>query len=123
MEKQAITLVIGASENPERYSNKAINMLRGHDFPVVAVGNRAGQVKDVPILTSTPGHDVAIDTVTLYLNPTLQRQYYDYLMQLKPRRIIFNPGTENAELEDMARKQGIEPVEACTLVLVTTGQY
>ena len=116
------TLVLGASDNPARYSNLAINSLRRHQYPVVAVGLRKGQVADVPLETSPEKID-NIDTVTLYLNPANQRQYYDYLMNLKPKRIIFNPGTENRELADLALKNGIQPVEACTLVLLSTGQY
>lgn len=116
------TVVLGASENPARYSNLAVNRLRSHGHPVVAIGNRVGQIADVPIITNRP-EEAAVDTVTLYLNPQLQQQYYDYIRSLHPRRIIFNPGTENDELADLARQDGIEPVEACTLVLLSTGQY
>lgn len=120
--QQKKTLVIGASENPERYSNKAIHMLRGHGHEVVAIGNRAGQVDDVTFDKDKTAFE-GINTVTLYINPQRQPEYYDYILSLKPERIIFNPGTENAELEAMAEAKGIRPVEACTLVLLTTGQF
>lgn len=116
------TLVLGASENPLRYSNIAINRLIGNGHPVVAIGKRVGKVAGVPISTEKT-EEKDIDTVTLYLNPAHQRQYYDYILSLKPKRIIFNPGAENDELYDMASKQGIKPVEACTLVLLSTGQF
>lgn len=116
------TLVLGASGNPSRYSNIAINRLRRHAHPVVAIGKRNGTVADVPVETQTkPIED--LDTITLYLNPTNQKPYYDYIVSLKPKRIIFNPGTENEELEELAHKNGIETLQACTLVMLSTGQY
>ncbi len=121
MEKKK-TLVIGASENPARYSNLAIHRLKNYQHPVVAIGNRTGVVAGIPIGTEKLKLD-EIDTVTLYLNPTLQKEYYDYIISLHPKRIIFNPGTENDELAELALQQGIKPVEACTLVLLSTGQY
>ncbi len=116
------TLVLGASENPDRYSNRAILQLLGKKHDVVAIGKRAGKVRDVEIQT-TPVKTDDIDTVTLYLNPDHQKPYYDYIVSLKPRRIIFNPGTENDELESIAAKAGIKTLEACTLVMLGTGQY
>ncbi len=116
------TLVLGASENPERYSNKAIRSLRAHGHPVVAIGLRNGLVDDVNYSNEkTPFQN--IDTVTLYLNPQRQIAYYDYIISLKPKRIVFNPGTENPDLERLAEENGIVPLEACTLVLLSTGQY
>ena len=116
------TLVLGASENPSRYSNLAINRLRAKGHEVVAIGKRKGQVLDVPIETNqTPFED--IDTVTLYLNPANQQPYIDYILSLKPKRIIFNPGTENIQLETLAEEQHIETMEACTLVLLSIGRY
>ena len=115
-------MVIGASENRQRYSNMAIHRLRQHHHPVVAIGQKEGQVEDVEIITEHPDvHD--IDTVTLYLNPQNQKAYYDYIISVKPKRIIFNPGTENEELQELAENAGIETMEACTLVLLGTGQY
>ena len=121
MEKKK-TLVLGASENPARYGNIAIHRLLRYGHPIVAVGKRKGEVEGVSIETEPPFMD-DIDTITLYLNPTNQQPYYDYIISLKPKRIIFNPGTENPELQRMAIKSGIKPIEACTLVMLGTGQY
>lgn len=116
------TLVLGASANPSRYSNLTIRKLRAHGHPVVAIGLKKKMVEDVAIETEkTP--EAGIDTVTLYLNARNQEQYYDYILSLKPKRIIFNPGAENNELANLARSQNIQPMEACTLVLLSTGQY
>lgn len=116
------TLVLGASENPARYSNMAINRLTDHQHPVVAIGKRKGTVAGIPIETEKiPA--TGIDTVTLYLGPPHQKEYYDYIVSLHPKRIIFNPGTENDELAEIAVKNNIQPVEACTLVMLGTGQY
>ena len=116
------TMVLGASENPSRYSYLAVNKLRAHGHPVVAIGNKKGVIGDIAIITERPA-EKDIDTVTLYLNPQLQQQYYDYILSMKPKRIIFNPGTENDELEELAKTNGIQAMEACTLVLLGTGQY
>ena len=116
------TLVLGASANPARYSFLAINSLRKHQHPVVALGRRMGKVLDVDITTEKKPQDT-VDTVTLYLNPANQKEYYDYILSLRPKRIIFNPGTENPELSELAKSNGIQPMEACTLVLLSTGQY
>ena len=116
------TLVLGASQNPSRYSYLAIHKLSSHDHPVVAIGKRKGNVGEVEIKTEQ-SELKDIDTVTLYLNPQNQIPYYDYIISLKPKRIIFNPGTENEELSNLAEQNGIKAVEACTLVLLSTGQY
>lgn len=116
------TLVLGASENPERYSNKAIKMLRAHGHDVVAIGRRPGKVEDVGIIKDTPNIE-SLDTVTMYLNAQHQQEYYDYIISQKPKRIVFNPGAENPELKKLAESHGIKPMEACTLVLLATGQY
>lgn len=116
------TLVLGASANPARYSYLAISRLRNHDHPVVAIGKRPGEVAGIPIEV-VPQEITDVDTVTLYLNPANQKQYYDYVLGLHPRRIIFNPGTENEEFQRLAQEKGIETMEACTLVLLATGQY
>lgn len=116
------TVVLGASDNPSRYSYLAIRKLAAHQHPIIAVGKKKGQVGDVEIYTDHfPATDV--DTITLYLNPFNQVEYYDYIMNLRPRRIIFNPGTENDELIKMAKANNIEPVIGCTLVMLSTGQY
>ena len=116
------TLVLGASDNPSRYSYLAIRRLRKHGHPVVGIGKRATQVDDVVIAKEKKPID-DVNTVTLYLNPLHQQPYYDYIISLRPKRIIFNPGAENEELEELARKNGIEPIQACTLVLLSTNQY
>jgi uncharacterized protein len=116
------TLVLGASPNPARYSYLAVESLTTRQHPVVAIGKRKGQIDEVEITTehnSIPD----IDTVTLYLNPMNQKEYYDYIISLHPKRIIFNPGSENPELRKLAKENGIETMEACTLVLLSTGQY
>jgi len=121
MEKKK-TLVLGASQNPERYSYLALQRLAADQQPVVAIGAKKGQVGDTIIETEKKAFE-DIDTVTLYLNPQRQKEYYDYILSLHPKRIIFNPGAENDELADLARQNNIKPVEACTLVLLSTGQY
>lgn len=116
------TVIIGASTNPERYSYLAIQQLRNHQHEVIAIGKSKGLVRDVSIINENPlVKDV--DTVTLYINPSIQKDYYQYILSLHPKRIIFNPGTENEEFFELAKEKGIEPLEACTLVLLSTGQY
>jgi predicted CoA-binding protein len=122
MNESKKTLVLGASDNPSRYSYLAVNRLRSHGHPVVAIGKKKTMVADVPIEKEKKDWN-DVDTVTLYLNPTHQQQYYDYILSLKPKRIIFNPGAENDELATLAVKNGITPIEACTLVLLSTNQY
>lgn len=116
------TLVLGASDNPSRYSYLAIQRLRKHNHPVVAIGRKDTRVNDVTIHKQKQNVE-NVDTVTLYLNPKHQVEYYDYILSLKPARIIFNPGTENFELESLAEKNGIETLQACTLVMLSTNQY
>ena len=116
------TLVIGASTNPERYSYLAINSLLKHGHEVVAIGRKEGEVGGVPILTGQP-ELTDIDTVTLYVNLSHQEEYYDYVLGMKPKRIIFNPGAENFDFMLRAREAGIETLEACSLVLLATGQF
>ncbi|MGZ4048739.1 MAG: CoA-binding protein [Bacteroidia bacterium] len=116
------TLVLGASNNPGRYSYLAINALQSKGHDVTAIGKRPGKIGKVEIETTEKEID-NLDTVTLYLNPSNQKQYYNYIFSLHPKRIIFNPGAENEELSVMAKKRGILPQEACTLVLLSTGQY
>ncbi len=116
------TLVLGASENPARYSNLAIKRLTANNHPVVALGKKKGNINGLEIETEKKTFD-NIDTVTLYLNPLHQQEYYDYIFSLRPKRIIFNPGAENEELMELAQQKGIATQEACTLVLLSTGQY
>src|SRR5258706_14288741 len=121
MEKKK-TLVLGASDNPSRYSYLAIQRLRKYEHPVVAIGRKNSQVAGVQIDNEKKPFD-NIDTVTFYLNPLHQKEYYDYILSLKPKRLIFNPGAENDVLAKLAKKNYIQPMEACTLVLLSTGQY
>lgn len=116
------TLVLGASANPSRYSYLAINMLREKGHDVTAIGRRTGKVNDVEIKAEEQPIE-NLDTVTLYLNANNQKPYYNYIFSLKPKRIIFNPGAENQELAALAKEKSILPQHACTLVLLSTGQY
>ena len=115
------TLVLGASENPERYSNMAIKMLRAHAIPTIAHGNRIGKVLDVGIVKEFPSEPC--DTVTIYLSAKNQEGLIEPILALNPRRVIFNPGTENEAFENLLIENGIEATQACTLVLLSTGQY
>jgi len=117
-----ITLVIGASSNVERYSYKAVNLLKQYGFPVIALGNKEGKIKDVEINTGRPNFD-NIHTVTLYVGVDKQAEYFDYILGLKPQRIIFNPGTENQEFIQLAKSHNIETVVDCTLVMLNTGIF
>jgi len=121
MNKEEFTLVLGASENPDRYSNKAIRMLRDYGYATIAHANKAGQVLDVPIEPELPKEKC--DTITLYLSAKNQSDFIVPILDMKPRRVIFNPGTENEEFEYLLEKKGIEATRACTLVLLRTGQY
>jgi predicted CoA-binding protein len=122
MAEKKKTVVLGASNNPGRYSYLAVQRLRAHNHPVVAIGKKIGKVGDVQI---NKDHlpETGVDTVTLYLNPNNQVEYYDYILNLHPKRIIFNPGTENDSLIQKAMENDIEPVMGCTLVMLSTGQY
>ncbi|MBA21851.1 MAG: CoA-binding protein [Flavobacteriales bacterium] len=117
------TLILGASTNAERYSNKAFYKLKAASHTVFALGFRDGVLGDTTIHTEHQSEWNNVDTVTLYLSPARQETYYDYLLNLKPRRVIFNPGTENQKLESLLQEAGIETEQACTLVLLATNQY
>lgn len=116
------TVVLGASDNPARYSYEAVSRLRRYGHEVVAVGRKAAEVAGVSIVTEPPAEE-NVDTVTLYLNPAAQESYYEYILSLHPKRIIFNPGTENDAFVELAKQNGIQSIEACTLVMLSTGQY
>ena len=122
MSENIKTLVLGASDNPSRYSYLAIHRLKSLNIPVVAIGRRHMLVADVEVTTEKKEF-ANIDTITMYLNPVHQPEYYSYILTLKPRRIIFNPGAENAELASIAAQNNIKTINACTLVLLSTGQY
>ena len=117
------TLVVGASPNPLRYAYSAVEQLRWKGHEVIAIGNRAGRIEDVDILTTWPASIPELDTITLYLGPPRQRAVYELILGYKPRRIIFNPGTENIELMKLAETAGIQVVRACTLVMLSIGNY
>ncbi len=116
------TLVLGGSANPARYSYLAINKLREHNHPVWSIGKRPAQVADVAILQEMKPIE-ELDTVSVYLNKDNQKNYYDFILAQHPRRVIFNPGAENPELEKILTDGGVEVLEACTLVLLATGQF
>jgi len=115
-------VVIGASENPERYSNKAVKKLTAFGHPVVAVGLRKGNIDNVEIHDDRP-IEKEVDTVTLYVGPQNQQAWKDYIFSLHPKRIIFNPGTENHSFQQEASALGIETIEACTLVMLSLDNY
>lgn len=116
------TLVLGASLNPDRYSNMAVKRLLNNGFEVVANGLKKGKVSEINIDTNLK-HYQDIDTVTIYLNPKRQKDFYNYIVLLHPRRVIFNPGTENLELYQILEKNNIAFEVACTLTLLATNQY
>ena len=122
MSEKKKTLVLGASDNPSRYSYLAIHRLLSHGHPVVAIGKKHSTVSEILIETEKKNFE-KIHTVTLYLNPAHQKEYAEYIISLDPKRIIFNPGAENDELAEMAKEKGILVQNACTLVLLSTGQY
>jgi uncharacterized protein len=116
------TLVLGATPNPERYAYIATVKLHAYGHEVIPVGIKNGQINDLQIFTDKPPlRDV--DTITLYVGPQNQPDWYDYIFSLNPKRIIFNPGTENNWLFKEAEKRGIEAIEACTLIMLSVGNY
>jgi len=116
------TLVLGASLNQSRFSNICINTLVEALIPTVAVGRREGEVAGIHIQTGKPLFE-NIHTITLYLGPVNQVQYYEYILSLEPERIIFNPGTWNPELVELAKADGIQIVDNCTLMMISGGYY
>ena len=116
------TVVIGASDNPNRYAYKAVINLQKYNFPVVPLGIKKGEINGLEILHGKP-LITEVDTITLYISAKHQPEYYDYFLSLQPKRIIFNPGTENPELYVLAKAKGIEVLNACTLVLLSVGDY
>jgi predicted CoA-binding protein len=116
------TAIIGAVPNPERYSYKATVSLKQHGHKVYPIGLRPGKIMDLEIATDKPVL-ADVDTVTMYVGPQNQHYWIDYVLSLKPKRIIFNPGAENPEFEAIASSKGIECMEACTLVMLSIGNY
>ncbi|MBK8925633.1 MAG: CoA-binding protein [Crocinitomicaceae bacterium] len=115
-------LVLGASTNPERYSNKAIHLLLDCGFEVFAIGNKTGQVRGVEI-SKEKIYPTSMDTVTLYLSAKNQTEWMDYIISLKPIRVVFNPGAENPAFEKLLREHQIQTEEACTLVMLRLGVF
>lgn len=115
-------MVLIASPKPDRYSFMAVKLLAENEVPVVAIARRHGYIDDIELLVGRP-HINDIHTLSLYLNPTNQLDFYDYILALAPKRVIFNPGTENEELQAILIQNKIHWEEACTLVLLRTHQY
>lgn len=120
--KRKKTLVLGASLNPNKYSNIAIRRLINKNIETVAIGFREGKVFNV-IIDTDKRNFKEVNTVTLYLNPKRQEEYYNYIISLKPERVIFNPGTENTEFMNLSKEKGIDAEIACTLVMLSTNQF
>ena len=118
------TVIVGASTNPSRYAFMAAERLVDNHHEIVPIGVKSGEVSGKSILDigSKPSIE-EVDTITLYIGPQHQKEHYEYLLSLKPKRVIFNPGTENAEFEKKVEESGAEALEACTLVMLSTGQY
>jgi len=116
------TLVIGVSQKLDRYSNLVIHRLVDNDIETVAIGKEEGYVGEVKIYSNVKKFE-DIHTITLYLNKSQQSNYYQYIIDLKPKRVIFNPGTENIELEELLTKNNIKFESACTLVLLSIGEF
>jgi len=116
------TLVLGASPNPDRYAYKAIESLSKHGHEVIAIGKRKGEVNGISIIQE-PQPIKDIHTIAMYLSPENQKEYYNYIFSLQPQRIIFNPGTENEELKEIDKSKGIEVVEWCVLVMLSSNNY
>lgn len=118
------TVIIGATTNPSRYAYLAAGMLMEYKHEIVPIGIKRGAVFSVQILPINDRPFVKdVDTVTLYVGPQHQPEHYDYILSLKAKRVIFNPGTENEEFEKLIEQAGSEALEACTLVLLRSGQY
>jgi predicted CoA-binding protein len=118
------TVIIGATSNESRYAYFAASMLHDHNYDFIPVGIKQGIVFGKPILDLNSKPEVKhVDTVTLYIGPQHQQEWYDYIISLKPKRVIFNPGTENNDFEKLLEENAIEPIQACTLVMLRTGQY
>ncbi|MDB4107690.1 CoA-binding protein [Bacteroidia bacterium] len=122
MQQSKKTLIIGATHNPSRYAYIATEMLLDYKHEVVLYGIKKGSVLEIPILNDWPSEE-EIDTITMYVNPLIQEAMYLDILALKPSRIIFNPGTENKKLADLALSQNIATQNECTLVLLRTNQY
>ncbi len=121
MEK--VTLVLGASPNPKRFAYKAVRSLQRRNVPVIAIGRKDVDLGNLKIRKGMPDDIGSVHTVTLYMNSKTQKEYYNYILSLHPKRIIFNPGTFNAELAGIAKKEDIEVIEGCILVMLNSGKF
>jgi uncharacterized protein len=117
------TLVLGASQNPDRVSYQAIKLLKQKNIPLIAIGKRNYHDDELKIIAGMPQDIGPVHTITLYLGPSNQKEYFNYILSLNPERIIFNPGTINHELAELAAENGIEVIEGCMLVMLKTGQF
>jgi predicted CoA-binding protein len=120
--KNGKTVVLGASPNPVRFSHKAVKSLLRHDQDVVAVGFKDGLIVDQQIMVGRPMIE-NVHTVSIYIGSSRQEDYYDYIISLRPRRVIFNPGTVNPAFMGRLKREGIEPVNACMLVMLNEGEF
>lgn len=117
------TLVLGASPNPERYSNRAVKCLQSRNIPVIAIGLQDSEIGETRIIKGIPENTGYVHTVTLYMNAGNQAEYQEFVLSLNPKRIIFNPGTWNPELAGLAEEKGIEVVDGCMLVMLSCGMF
>jgi predicted CoA-binding protein len=118
------TVIVGSNSNPSRYAYLAAERLNQYGYEFVPLGIRKGKVIDNEVVDIRTRPEIKdVDTITMYIGPQRQPEWYEYLLSLKPKRIIFNPGTENPEFEQMAESRGIETIEGCTLVMLRSGQY
>jgi hypothetical protein len=115
--------VIGASPNPDRYSNKAIRLLEKHNHHPIPVALKHETIEDRKVYRRLNEITEKVDTVTMYVGPKKQGSIIDEILELAPKRVIFNPDTEDSETREKLEKAGIKVVEACTLVLLKTGQF
>jgi predicted CoA-binding protein len=118
----SLVLVLGASPNPERFSNKAVRRLIRYNHEVIAIGKRAGMIGDTPIITTQP-EITGVHTVVMYLAPYHQGEIFDYVLSLRPKRVVFNPGTESPEFDEFLESYNIEVVHDCTLVMLANNRF
>jgi len=118
------TVIIGATDNPGRYAYLAAGMLKENGHPIVPMSIHQGEVQGQELLDLREKIPVeGVDTVTMYINPSHQKEWEDYIISLDPKRVIFNPGAENQGFMDRLEKAGVEVIAACTLVMIRTNQF
>ena len=118
----SLIVVLGASPKPERFSYKAVRRLIRYDHEVIAIGKRAGMIEDTPIINTQP-EITGVHTVVMYLAPYHQGEIFDYVLSLRPKRVIFNPGTESPEFDEFLESYNIEVVHDCTLVMLAENRF